>query len=132
MFSRPFPRSLIALIVFIAIVNIVAIQYFWYWRMRWLDMPMHFLGGVWLAGTILWFRFFSHPLLETPKNFSRVLFWGILGAFVIGLGWEVYESAVSLVTIGKINAIRDSLSDLCFDMIGGFVGAVIVWFRIKK
>lgn len=132
MFSRPFPRSLVILVVFIAIVNIIAIQYYWYWRMRWFDMPMHFLGGMWLAGMLLWFRFFSHPALEAPTRFSRILFWGLLGSGVLGLGWEVYESSVSLVTIGRINAIPDTLSDLCFDMAGGFLGSVIVWLKIKK
>lgn len=132
MFSRPYPRSLGLLIIVIAVVNVMAVHFFWYWRMRWFDMPMHFLGGVWLAGTFLWFRFLSSDFLEKPKTFRRTCAWGVLAALGIGLGWEVYESVVSLATIGRINAIPDTLSDLWFDALGGFVGASIVWLRIKK
>lgn len=132
MHTRPFPKRLLILLVFIGVVNFLAIEYYWYWRLRWFDMPMHFLGGLWLAGVIIWFRFFSSRFVDAPKTFGRLALWGVLGALGVGLVWEFYEGFVGLLTVGHINAYRDTLGDLFFDMLGGFVCAVLVWLRINQ
>ncbi len=40
--TRPFPYTLLVLILLIAVVNAFAQYHSWYWTMRWFDMPMHF------------------------------------------------------------------------------------------
>ena len=126
--SRPFPRVLVVLIITIAIVNAFAEHYYWYWRMREFDMPMHFVGGVWLAGTVLWWRFFSGRF-TSPQNVKAIFAWAIVGAVGVGLVWEVYEAIVSYFTVGHMNDILDTLSDLVFDTLGGIVAAGILWAR---
>lgn len=93
---------------------------------------MHFLGGLWLAGTMLWFRFFSSTFLLKKRSVGQIFGWGVGAALGVGLGWEIYEASVGMVATGKINAISDTLSDLCFDALGGLVGSMIVWWRMKK
>ncbi len=134
---RPIPRLLVVLILAIAIVNALALQYSWYWLMRWFDMPMHFAGGVWLAGVALWWRFFSGKFPEdgprgTVISFAPLLLWGVGTALGIGLAWEGYEALISVISGEDINAMMDTLSDLCFDMFGGLVVASVVWIRRDK
>jgi hypothetical protein len=129
---QSFPPALIVLIVVIALINMLATSFYWYWRIRWFDMPMHFLGGLWIAGSVLWFRFFSHELLSTPRSFIPVVFIGVFSAFLVGLGWEMYEASVSFSTLGYVNEIPDTISDLCFDILGGLVASVVVWVSLKK
>lgn len=130
--SRPFPLILVFLVVAIAIVNALAEQYSWYWTMRWFDMPMHFAGGVWLAGVGIWLRFFSGKFSEITKSFSSLVTWGVGTAFSVGFVWEVYEGFVALATKGHLNAMSDTFGDLSFDILGGFVISTVVWLRIRK
>ncbi len=66
--TRPFPHVLVALILAIAVVNAFAHYHYWYWTMRWFDMPMHFAGGMWLAGVAIWWRFFSGPVRDCERH----------------------------------------------------------------
>lgn len=128
--SRTFPIFLVVLIVAIAVVNGFAESYYWYWRMRWFDMPMHFSGGVWLAGAAVWWRYYRNGKIAV--SFLQILMTCLLAALGVGLLWEVFEAWLSFVTVGHINAMPDTLGDLLFDTTGGTVVAVFVWLRRKK
>lgn len=130
--SRPFPRVLVALVVAIAVVNAFAEHYYWYWLMRWFDMPMHFAGGIWLAGVVLWWRFFSGRFPSATSSGAAFFLWAVLGALGVGLLWEIYEAGISYMTVGHINAWKDTFSDLGFDTLGGVVAAGILWARIRN
>ncbi len=130
--TRPFPHTLVVLILVIAIVNAFAHYHFWYWTMRWFDMPMHFAGGMWLAGAAIWWRFFSGKFPDARGGLPHFLMWGVGAAFVVGLAWEAYEAVVALATKGYMNAMPDTLSDLSLDILGGLVVVMIVWLRRDK
>ena len=134
------PPFLAFLIVAIAVVNGLAEKYYWYWKftvdfppygiIRWFDMPMHFSGGVWLAGMAVWL----YPLFKTelPRPFSKILLICITTALGVGLTWEIYEAIISYITVLHINAMLDTLSDLLFDILGGTTVAIFTWWRIKQ
>ncbi len=130
--SRQLPPILFALIVAIAVVNALAVQHSWYWTMRWFDMPMHFAGGLWLAGMAIWFRFYSGRFQVVSKSFFSFVVWGVGAALVVGFAWEVYEGVVALLTKGYINAMSDTYADLGFDILGGLVVAVVVWMSASR
>lgn len=133
MSRQKFPHSLVVFLLVIAVLNWLAEYYSWYWRISWFDMLMHFAGGAWLAGVAIWWRFFSGKFSgEIPQNFARAALFGIGAAFVIGLGWEIYESFVSFLVEGHINDILDTISDLVFDMLGGVLMTILMQTRVKK
>ena len=132
MLTRPFPHTLLALILVIAVVNAFAQYHYWYWTMRWFDMPMHFLGGMWLAGVAIWWRFFYGKFPDTKIELHNFLAWGVGYAFLVGFAWEAYEAVIALSTKGYMNAMSDTLSDLGFDILGGLVVVALVWLRIKN
>lgn len=129
---RPFPRVLGFLVLAIAIVNVFAHQYYWYWLMRWFDMPMHFFGGIWIAGAVLWWRFFSGKFTSVELTTKAIFTWAIIGAVGIGLAWEVFEAVVSYLTVGRMNDMGDTISDLVIDTLGGLLSAVILWVHTYK
>ncbi len=88
--TRPFPHILVALILAIAVVNALAQYYYWFWTMRWFDMPMHFAGGMWLAGVAIWWRFYSEKFPDARDRLLYLLMWGVSAAFIVGLAWEAY------------------------------------------
>jgi hypothetical protein len=121
------PTSLVFLVVMIGVVNGLAEAHHWYWVYRWFDMPMHFAGGVWLAGMALWWHFYRNNI--ATQSFVAALIPSLIAALGVGLAWEVYEASISLVTVGHINDMRDTLSDLLFDILGGTAVAVGVNVR---
>ena len=123
------PTSLLFLIIAIAIVNGLAETNSWYWIYRWFDMPMHFAGGMWLAGMAVWWVYFRGG----DKSPRFISLWGVsvLSAFSIGFFWEIFEAGVSFLTVGHMNNILDTLGDLLFDILGGTTIAVIMWVRAK-
>lgn len=131
MFRQSFPFVLALFLLAIAVVHAFANEYSWYWTVRWFDVPMHFAGGAWVAGVVLWRKFFF-GMSANHVSFFRLAMWGILGALVVGLGWEVYESAISFFIEGHINDIVDTVSDLFFDALGAFAVACIVHLFTKK
>ncbi|MBI5077875.1 MAG: hypothetical protein HZB11_00710 [Candidatus Yonathbacteria bacterium] len=123
------PMFLVLLVVAIAVINGFADTYYWYWTMRWFDMPMHFAGGVWLASFGVWWQYSRRDVVA--RDFTSLLVICFVFAFGVGLLWELYEAGVSFLTVGHINAMPDTLSDLLFDTIGGTMVAVLVWTRAK-
>ncbi|HSE56981.1 MAG TPA: hypothetical protein VLB02_02770 [Candidatus Paceibacterota bacterium] len=116
------------LVLFIFAVNALAMKFYWYTAMLWFDMPMHFLGGVFLAlatGVCL-----SRQLLEKP--FRQVLPILLISVLCFGVLWELFEYSVqTVIRFAQLANIPDSFSDLFFDMLGGSIGAIFV-YRLKR
>lgn len=123
--SPQIPIFLVFFLIIIAVVNGLADTYHWYWTMRWFDMPMHFAGGAWLAGFGVWWQYSKQGV--PMQRFLPLLGVCIVYALSIGLLWEAYEAVVSFFTVGHMNAIPDTLSDLLFDILGGTSVAILVW-----
>ncbi len=128
--QRRYPISLVALILGIAVINVLAEMYYWYWTMRWFDRPMHFLGGVWLAASALWWVYERKGVI--PPRFSRVLLVCVAAAFGIGALWELMQAGLGLETAGHVSRLGGTISDLLFDILGGVAAAVWGWARVKK
>lgn len=120
---------LLALILFILFTNLLAMKFFWYLSIWWFDMPMHFLGGVFLGflyiglGHTIKSSFFTLPsdILSRSSVIRFVLF-----VFAIGFAWELYEFGVARITFGDLGTPLDSVSDLFFDIAGGLLAYILV------
>lgn len=100
------------LIFFIFIVNFLANKFYWYSAIWWSDMPMHFLGGLWLGLILIWLFNFQDLSL---RLISKI----ILGVFLIGVGWEFFEFVFNnYIAKNQFNTL-DTISDIFFDLAGG-------------
>jgi len=123
---KKFPKSLLLLIFLIAIINTLAVMFSWYWRIPWLDMPMHFLGGLFVGSVALWF--YSQ---NVERRYFRAFPVSIGAVLIVGGLWEVFEFSVdTIVSVSEQNGISDTLSDIIFDIIGGTMA--VVYFIFKK
>lgn len=102
-----------ALIIFIFLINLLAMKFFWYYTFPWFDMPMHFLGGLWVALATFY--------LFNPKSPWLLAFLSVL---VIGILWEVFEFSLDAFITLRVWDSVDTLGDLFFDLLGASVGAV--------
>jgi hypothetical protein len=117
---------LATLIIFVAILNYIAMKAMWYYIFWYFDMPMHFLGGVVLTLLV------SYVLYNriTKEDIVPVLHI-LLAVLIIGVGWEVFEYVFNNVIAGQIWNMLDTLSDICFDMAGGVMGLFIIKDSLK-
>ncbi len=112
---------LVVLLVFI--LNKLAMQFYWYVSIPWLDMPMHFLGGIFLALGIGALFFHRTNKIHFFKKLLFILLWVLL----FGIAWELFEFSVfTLIKFVEPNSMADTLMDLFFDLLGGLVGIFFV------
>jgi hypothetical protein len=97
-------------------------KFYWYSSIWYFDMPMHFLGGIWL-GLISIYLF---PL----KNYSlKSIFKIFFIVLLVGVAWEVFEILVNRLTIQDSFNTLDTISDICFDSAGGLFA---IFYFLKK
>lgn len=97
-------------------------KFHWYSLLWWFDIPMHFLGGLWLSLIALWF-------LNLRDISIKSIFKIIIIVFVVGILWEVFEVTVKDSITKNPFDLYDTISDLSFDIAGGFSG---VFYYMKN
>ena len=104
-----------AVILVIGVVHVAALRWSLYWHFIWLDLPMHFLGGAWVALISVWFLGLRH---------YRVRFFPILFAvLLVGIGWEIFEHLAGVPV--EDNFVLDTSLDLFMDLFGGICGFLL-------
>lgn len=102
-----------------------------YWIFRWLDIPMHILGGfmaslgsIWIVAMIIFLT--RNQRLGSKKEW----FWGILGVVIIGVLWEFLEASYGLSGLRGIYFL-DTIADIFNDTLGGILG-IFFWQYLTK
>ena len=103
----------------------------------WLDIVLHFLGGLWIALFAFWFLF-------GYKNYSidiispGILFVGLISfAVFAGVLWEFFEFSWDYFIAGPYGQIQaqrnlpDTMSDLFFDLAGALVASLCLSYYYR-
>ncbi|MDO8552127.1 MAG: hypothetical protein Q7S01_01200 [bacterium] len=89
----------------------------------WYDKIMHLLGGAGACILTLWIA--SMLTDDTRWKILRfgLPFVGVIGAICFGLGWEGLEDYFPIITDYVIQSSGDTLADLFFDIVGGYISS---------
>lgn len=130
MLSKPLFKEMFITLVLIGTVHVLGVVNFWYWKFIWLDIFMHFLGGLWvgLFTLIIASTFIKEPNLVRRMN---VIFLSVCSAIVIGVAWEVFEYTSGISVASYDLYVKDTFKDMVMDTLGG-VMAGIYGFNILK
>jgi hypothetical protein len=103
-------------------VHMLAFNLYLYWTYKWVDIPMHILGGI-MAGffTLISLQYFS--LKET-------LLYTLMGLLAVGIGWELLE-VFYRVNVLSFGYWIDTAKDLIDDTIGGLI-SIYIWKKIPN
>jgi len=109
----------------LAVVNGRAMYFHLFYHYWWFDIPMHFIGGLWLAFIAL--AYYYSPRLAEPKPHGdpSVLIIGVLFALFVGLAWELFEFSLDTFVTFAPHDMNDTLNDLLNDMIGAVFASEI-------
>lgn len=121
------------LILIIGILHISAMEFYLYWTFPWFDIPMHFLGGLWVGVTSIWFFFFSgHAGKFTSQLTTRNIFTvSIASVIVIGILWEIFEiyAGVPMLTA---DYPLDTSVDLLVDILGAIAASIYAVVEFQR
>lgn len=127
----------IALAIFIIAIDTLANKMSWYWIFKWLDIPMHILGGIlagyfglWLYSLAIWYKSKYKISIVDLVNKSKRIWPAIISAIIVGIVWEVIEYYFGLSGLNEIHR-TDTLFDLVNDTFGGFL-AFLVWKYLSR
>ena len=109
------------LVIFIFLINYVAMKLHWYSLLWWFDIPMHYLGGLWLGLAMVY-------LFPPKENRPKAILGTIVGVLFFALAWEVFEYFVDENIAKNGFDIYDTMSDICFDLAGAFT-AIFYFFK---
>lgn len=117
-------QSIAALGIGILLAQISALATELYWQVWWLDIVMHFLGGIWIALLLLWFFFYS-GYMNMPRTRSiPALFLGaVFSVLLVGVLWEWYEWSWG-TTFNIEGYWLDTIGDIASDIAGGLAGCL--------
>ena len=116
--------------LFIWFINAIAHFLYWYSAMRWFDIPMHILGGMFLA--LLAGALFFNSLISLSR--LQIIVTTLLFVLVVGLGWEAFEYVVQafIKDSSQVVNIPDSIKDILMDIVGGVIASLFVLRSIKR
>lgn len=106
----------------LALLHYLALTLHLYWHFSWLDMPMHFFGGIVVALGVF-------TTADLIKRFpERLLLFVPVISFVliVALSWEVFELYAGAEK--EASHVLDTISDLVLGIIGGSCG----WYLARQ
>lgn len=123
--TRKFPPAvLVGLVFLLAIINSAAYYWHLYFHFPWLDIPMHFLGGLWVAlYALAWY--YGAPLLKKERGTLFTWMFALSVSMLVGLLWELFELSVDTIIAFSQHNLGDTLLDLVMDALGACVSAYI-------
>lgn len=128
--KRVFPKFLVILIMAIAVVNALAHVFYLYWRLPWFDIPMHFAGGVWVAGTASWLWLSRRtPSLVSP-TVKELIILPLCAVLVVSALWELFEFGTgAFFAVSPRDVLWDTVGDTLFASMGSMF---VSWYHIRK
>lgn len=81
---------------------------------RWLDIPMHILGG------FLFASLFLNIISDKYINFKNILYFVLF----IGISWEIFEYTLDIINLTSFPGWLDTFKDLLDDIIGAYLAFV--------
>ncbi len=120
-------RTLFIYIWVLAIAHMFAQHLHLYWIYRWLDIPMHFLGGVWVGLAALWLWYYSGMGRRAGAVQRRPFLVALGGGVAFGFLWECSDFLVWSLIVGAFpeNYALDSVLDIAMDAVGACAAYVI-------
>lgn len=107
-----------ASLILVAVVHVIALELYLYWRFPWFDVPMHVLGGLCAA---LGYSILPFIGLRKKGQYETVL-WYLGTVLAIGIAWEVFEYVAGISLVRETHFVLDTTLDMCMDLIGGLIG----------
>ncbi len=107
---------------FVILLHKIAHELYLYWTYKWVDIPMHILGGI-MAGLFTFIFLRAAGFAERTRSL-------IIGVLIVGVAWEILE-LLYRVDVLTVRYWIDTAKDLVNDTIGGII-SIYIWKKIPN
>jgi hypothetical protein len=107
-------------------IHLMADVFGWYEKIFWLDMPMHFLGGMAIAMSS--FYFLKYAEVSSKQVGIKLLTLLLILALtaLAAIAWEILEFGMDRIFSTTLQpSVYDTMKDLAFGLIGGAVVGIV-------
>lgn len=108
-------------ILLISVFHYLSLRYSWYWTFRWLDIPVHIVGGFWVSLSALWVSLYISHIDSILGYKRKALIVMLTSVLVVAILWEIFELIFHVTSVNSVGYWQDTLSDIS----NGFVGGII-------
>ena len=122
-------KEFLIIVCFVALVllalHLLALEFFFYWRLWWFDLLVHLVGGILVglcAGVFVLF----------PRKRTKTIFLSVVGtALIVSVLWELFEYHFGLTFVSN-NYVFDTVSDIVLGFVGGEIAANVIVRYLKE
>jgi hypothetical protein len=107
-------------------IHLMADVFGWYEKIFWLDMPMHFIGGMAIAMSS--FYFLKYAEVSSKQVGIKLLTLLLILALtaLAAIAWEILEFGMDRIFSTTLQpSVYDTMKDLAFGLIGGAVVGIV-------
>lgn len=133
-----FPCNLALVLFLIMVVHVWATITSAYFTYLWIDIPLHFAGGAWLAAAAYYFFFVRRSIYKISVPFWVGILFLVGVSVFVGVCWEFFEYSMDVLSEQYLGGtaihqegLKDTLADLFFDMAGAFLIS-LYFLYVKK
>ena len=119
MLKKKLLRISIITVILLAIFQYLAMKFNLYWTSGWIDIPMHIIGGFWIAITALWMSLLVNHIDAINGYRKKSFIVMILAVIAVAILWELFELIFKITSISQPNYFLDTLSDISNGIVGG-------------
>ena len=118
-------------LIVVAFVNYFGCKFDLYWTYRWLDIPVHMLGGLSVGLAALWLWVHSMHLKVVKTFRMKALGVVIFSILLVGISWELFELWGGITDMSDKGYWFDTIKDLLDDSVGAMI-AYFIFIKTKK
>ncbi len=131
MFRKELFKRAFSTLVLVGLFDVITSKLYLQWTIWWVDIILHFLGGL----AVALFAFWIGSSRSSLKNWSKrkILLTALISAIVVGILWELCELYFGLTFLSDgIKYWTNTGSDLLMDVVGGVFGFILINNLLKK
>lgn len=119
--------AIVSIGLLIAVLQWYASIYYLYFLWWWADIVMHFLGGLFIGLSALWWLRFEIPI--SIRHRIPAFLWALVIVLAVGVSWEIFERVTN--SYNAVNYALDTATDLLMDIVGT-LASYLVFLRYGK
>lgn len=127
--QKPLFKEFAFIVIFVAIINFIAVYKNLYWTIKEFDSLMHFLGGASAVLGTLWAYFFSGFFNPQKRELRHFLVLSLLGLVFVSVAWEVYELFMGVTFVAWREYSFDVTLDFIMDFLGGMAACLYAYMK---
>ncbi|HEY0220662.1 MAG TPA: hypothetical protein VGC58_00370 [Candidatus Paceibacterota bacterium] len=119
------------LLIFIAVLDILATVFYFHWTIWWYDVMLHILAGACVGMAFMLLGIYHLNFPNTKR--TRIIFYSFFAVLTVGFLWEVFEIGIGATSLSAGDVYKiDTVSDFLADLSGGFFGTLYSFKFFKK